>query len=138
MKRNIANVKVMGYGLPVIVILLVMALPAVAVEFGNTSQYAVAPQASFQSTSTMAGSGSAYTSNPTIGDDGTADYGGSSGPNRRKGKKDENPFGDQTIGDVGNPNEPGTPIGDAVLPLILMALAFCGVVYLRRKKALSR
>ena len=26
------------------------------------------------------------------------------------------------------------PIGDAMLPLMLMALAFCGVVYLRRKK----
>ena len=133
-----AIMKTMKRNIMMIVMAAALALPAVAVEFGNTSQYAVAPQASFQSTSTMAGSGSAYTSNPTIGDDGTADYGGSSGPNRRKGKKDENPFGDQTIGDVGNPNEPGTPIGDAVLPLILMALAFCGVVYLRRKKALSR
>ena len=28
-----------------------------------------------------------------------------------------------------------SPIGDAVLPLLLMSLAFCGVVYLRRKRA---
>jgi hypothetical protein len=26
------------------------------------------------------------------------------------------------------------PLGDAILPLLMMALAFCGVVYLRRKK----
>jgi len=33
----------------------------------------------------------------------------------------------------------GTPdIGDAVLPLSLMALAFCGVVALRRRKAVKR
>ena len=31
-----------------------------------------------------------------------------------------------------------SPIGDAVLPLLLCALAFCGVIYLRRRKALSR
>ena len=30
------------------------------------------------------------------------------------------------------------PIGDAVLPLLLMSLAFAGVVYSRRKKALNR
>ena len=40
-----------------------------------------------------------------------------------------------TIGDVGNPNEPGTPIGDAVLPLALMALAFgAGVAVRNRRK----
>jgi len=34
---------------------------------------------------------------------------------------------------VGPPTPPG-PIGDAVLPLLFFAAAFCGVVYLRRRK----
>lgn len=41
--------------------------------------------------------------------------------------------------DTGGDTPPGpSPIGDAVLPLMLMAVAFCGVIYYRRKKALSR
>ena len=31
-----------------------------------------------------------------------------------------------------------SPIGDALLPLMLMAVAFCGVVYLRRRKAAAK
>ncbi len=39
-----------------------------------------------------------------------------------------------------DPNNPGnqsneSPIGDAVLPLLLMAMAFAGVVYFRKRKA---
>ena len=129
MKRNIANVKVMGYGLPVIVILLVMALPTMAQPFGN--QPVTQPTAVFQSTSVMQGSGSAYSANPILNSDGTAAYSGSSsstvsGP--RRAKMDDpapsNPFGGQTIGNVGNPNEPGTPIGDALIPLMLFACAY--------------
>lgn len=43
-------------------------------------------------------------------------------------------------GGHGNPGEGGTdsPIGDAVLPLMLMAMSFCGTVYLRRQKALKQ
>ena len=40
------------------------------------------------------------------------------------------------------PDEPGQseeyPIGDALLPLLLMAVAFCGVVSLRRRKAAAK
>jgi len=32
----------------------------------------------------------------------------------------------------------GSPIGDAVLPMLLMAMLFAGVVYTRRRKAESR
>ena len=35
-------------------------------------------------------------------------------------------------GDQGG--DPGSPLGDAVLPLLAFALMFCGVVYFRRKK----
>ena len=30
--------------------------------------------------------------------------------------------------------DPGSPIGDAVLPLLLMAVAYCGVLLIRRKR----
>lgn len=57
-------------------------------------------------------------------------------PNRRRAKKeDPDPFGGQTIGEVGNPNEPGTPIGDAAVPMMLMALAWVMVRMIRRKAA---
>ena len=95
---------------------------------------ASAPSATFQSTSSMPGSGSEYSSNPTLNADGTAAYLGeansSSETNHqpRRAKKD---------GDENNPEISGedNPIGDAVLPLALMALAFGAVVAVRRRKA---
>ena len=113
-----------------------MALPTMAQTFGT--QKAEQPNAAFQSTSTMMGSGSSYSANPTLNSDGTASYDGasasapSSGP--RKAKK-EGEWGDTELG--GTPTEPGTPLGDAVLPLLLCALAFCGVIYLRRRKTVK-
>lgn len=60
-------------------------------------------------------------------------------PNRHRAKKEDpdpsNPFGGQTIGGVDNPNEPGTPIGDAAVPMMLMALAWVMVRMIRRKAA---
>ena len=110
-----------------------LALPATAQNFG-TPAAAVGeqkvPTAAFQSTSVMTGSGSQYSATPALNEDGTATYEGASyspakapaaGP--AKGPRKEN----WTI--------EGDPIGDAVLPLMLMAGAFAGVVYLRRRKA---
>ena len=113
------------------------ALPTMAQPFGN--QPVTQPTAVFQSTSVMQGSGSAYSANPILNSDGTAAYSGSapaSGPRRAKMDDPDpsNPFGGQTIGEVVNPNEPGTPIGDALIPLALMALAFAGIVAWRRRK----
>lgn len=74
---------------------------------------AQAPAATFHSTSAMQGSNSTYTSTPTIGDDGSAvgmyATAPSSGPRR-----------------VGPPTPGGdpTPLGDAALPLLLMAGAY--------------
>ena len=58
----------------------------------------------------------------------------------RRAKKEGNPFdGAGTAGDIGNPLEPAQPIGDAVLPLLLCAAVFCGVIAIRRKRsALNR
>lgn len=62
----------------------------------------------------------------TAGDN-PSDRGG--GPRRAK---KEDYFGDETIDDTGNPTQPGTPIGDAVLPLMLMAIGY--VVWKRRRR----
>ena len=158
-KTNIADVKVMGYRLRVtsyrlwvIGLLLWMALPTTAQP--QTFNGATAPQATFQSTNTMMGSGSRYASQPRLSTRGQAIYstmGTPSGPRRAKkadldgdGFDDEtgapvnpNPWGtgegQQTV-DNTDPNSPGTPIGDAVLPLTLMCMLAAGVVYLRRRK----
>ena len=121
MKQNIAIIAI-------IVVAAVMALPAAAQQF-NTFGGAVAPQASFQSTSTLQGTGSSYSSNPMLNSDGTATYNGASyspaeapsGPNKAKQG--------WTI--------EGTPIGDAVLPLMLCALAYL-IVRATRKRTLNR
>lgn len=112
-----------------------MALPTMAQTFGT--KYAEKPSVVFQSTSTMMGSGSTYSANPTLNTDGTAYYNGAAASGPRRVKMDgttptPNP-GDPESGEQDN-TEPG-PVGDAVLPLLLMALAFCGVVYMRKRKA---
>lgn len=119
----------------VIMGVVLMALPTMAQTFGT--KYAEKPSVVFQSTSTMMGSGSTYSANPTINTDGTAYYNGAaaSGPRRVKMDDPVTPPNPETDDD----DKDNTPLGDAVLPLLLCALAFCGVVYLRRKRsALSR
>ena len=101
-----------------------MALPALAQTFGTNQ--AEQPNASFQSTSTMTGSGSQYSANPTLNNDGTATYNNptpsnvpaGSGPRRTRPT-------DHT----------DTPLGDTLLPLLFMSLAFGMFVYFRRKRS---
>jgi hypothetical protein len=123
-------------------LLLAISFTAVAQIAGATQQEeqnafgASAPSAAFQSTSSMSGSGSTYSANPELNADGTAAYQGETySPAkaiRRPGgvRKDEN--------DIPNPDVEGQgndPIGDAVLPLLLMSLAFGMFVYFRRKRS---
>lgn len=123
MKQNLAIIAIF-------VVAAVMALPAVAQQF-NTFGGTMAPQTSFQSTSTMVGTGSAYSSNPMLNSNGTAVYNGASyGPH--KAKKDgygDNPWGtgeSEQSGTDHNMQDPGQPLGDAVLPLMLCALIYAG------------
>lgn len=106
-----------------------LALPATAQNFG-TPAAAVGeqkePNAAFQSTSAMTGSGSQYSANPTLNENGTATYEGASYSPAKAPAVGPKKVGGQTI--------EGTPIGDAVLPLLLMAVAFGGYIALRRKK----
>ena len=76
----------------------------------------------FQSTSVMSGSGSAYTANPVLNEDGTASYDGAEGTTRI-GKIRRDPA------TPGTPSTPGAggeqfPMGDAVLPLMMLAMAY--------------
>ncbi len=131
----------------VIAMAAAFSLPAVAQNpyaRDNHSQMG-APNHVFQSTSTMSGSGSSYSASPMLNSNGTAAYNGatyapSRGPRRAKMEDPDpsNPFYNETtgenenIGDTGTPNEPGTPIGDAVLPLMLMAIGY--MVWKRRRR----
>ena len=94
-----------------------------------------AQQQEWQSTSSMQESGSRYSSKVTpVGATGVGAMSSTtssfapaqapSGPRREKEK----------AGEVGETGDNNSPLGDAVLPLMLMAFAFSGVVALRRRK----
>ena len=129
------NIKVIGYRLWVIGVLmgaLMVSAPTKA-QFSNQDMFnAQAPSTTFQSTSTMMSSGSEYSSNPTIGDNGTAVA--PSSRIRTIGQR-RNDVGDDE--DNPNPDDIGNPIGDVVLPLLALAMVY-GVwcmVYRRKRRA---
>lgn len=108
-----------------------IALPTMAQTFGT--QKKEQPNAVFQSTSALQGSGSQYSANPMLNADGTASYNGvsasaPSGP--RHAKMDNNPNPD--VGGGGN-----TPLGDVVLPLVMLAGAYL-FWRARRRRGLSQ
>ena len=108
----------------ILVMVAAIVLPTVA-KIEQMEQ----PNMQFQSTSTMQASGSTLASQPMLNEDGTA-YNPSQAPAQSGPRK--------TGALPGNPGHSGsdnTPIGDAMIPLTLMALAFAGVIYMRRKRA---
>lgn len=126
-----------------IVIGVLSVVSVAAATFGTTYQpqrrgiqysqhYAEMPTLTMSSTgSVMMKSGSTLPMAAVSGTTTAEDY-APSGP--RRAKRDVGD-GEATEGDEDpdNPSEP-MPLGDVLWPLMLMALAFCGVVYLRRKK----
>lgn len=101
----------------------------------------MAQEQEWKSTSAMPTSGSAYSPKVNaVGATGvsematTTSSSQNSGP--RKAKKDygDNPWGDQQIVDQSQEDVSPDPLGDAVLPLLLMAVAFGGYIAIRRKK----
>ncbi len=120
-------------------LLIVMGLMSVL----SISAQALAqqPEAHMQSTSILQGSGSTlpqaaaegtYVTGTTIG---TYSPANASGPNRAK-KGDD----DWEDDDWGNTDDPwATPIGDAALPLALLALAYVGVrAFLNNKRKMTQ
>lgn len=103
--------------------------PAAGSRSGSSQRgIALAPEhmTAFRSTSSMPLSGSAL---PMAAATGTTVAIWGSGPLRG-----ENPFGDETIDDVVNPNEPGTPIGDT--PWILFGLMLGAYAIVKRRRGI--
>lgn len=106
------------------IIMIIMAVALYALP-------AVAQNMEFRSTSTMQGSGNYVAPVTAVGATSAAStYSPAQAPSGPRK-------------DIITPGNPGnqsneSPIGDAVLLLMGMAVAFCGVIYYRRKKALSR
>lgn len=108
-------------------VLTITCLSFVLMTYGQ--DFSSFPLAEFQSTSAMKGSGSAYSSNPMINADGTASYRGASYKPAQASGVRKGPV--KTDGDK---DGPAFPIGDAVLPLMLMALGY-GIWRVRKKSS---
>lgn len=116
-------------------LLILVAISSVL--FINAQPQTRYPQAQMQSTSSFMGAGSSlpqaavsgtYITGPSIGSYSPTSMPG--GP-RRSG---ENPFGDNTIDDVNNPLQPGTPIGDGVWVMTVLAIVYAGWIARKRRK----
>ena len=115
---------------------ILMVISMVGVLSVSAQQPTEQPQAQFQSTSTLQGSGSAYSASPAINADGTAySPAATPGKNIRRATKDEDD--DEIV--IVTPGQGGSqaPIGDAVLPLLLMAMAFAGMTYIRKRRTVK-
>ena len=87
----------------------------------------------WQSTSAMQTSGSAYSPQvTTVGATAVPSEATTTGASYSPGRPGTIKRGFDTGGETGKSEE--SPVGDAVLPLMLMALVFCGVIALRRKR----
>lgn len=106
-------------------VLIVCLLPLVAFA-----------QQDWRSTSTMTGSGSAYM--PEVTSVGSAEA-SEMATTTTAGSPAKAPGGPRRGKIDGADDKPSdqSPIGDAVLPLMLMAFAFGGVVYLRRRQTVE-
>lgn len=115
--------------LMILMAVALVALPTMAQSFSSQTPMNTV----FQSTSTMTPTGSQYSSNPMINSDGTAynpaEASSTSGPH--KAKQGSLPGMPDTSGQ-GN-----TPIGDALIPLMLCAGAYL-IIRARRRMVRSK
>jgi len=114
--------------------LLVMAFVSpIMAQWNNTPQdqsiSAEPTSASFRSTGTMTASGSRYASTPMLSADGSPTYDGAGSP--ASGPRRIGPAPDSDIS-----TEDLVPIGDALIPLLLMAAMY--VLLIRRTAAKRR
>ena len=119
----------------VLLMAAVFALPAIAGwNTAGINKDATTTQQTFHSTSTMQGSGSSHSYMPaSLNEEGRATYADpfDSPMHAPKGPRRVIEYNEE----VGDDNDPGSPIGDAVLPLLLFAAAFGGVITFRRRRA---
>jgi len=112
------------------IVMIIMAVALIALP-------TMAQEDQWQSTSSMQGSGSAYSSQVTAV--GATDI-NSLATTTESYSPSKAPGGPRK--EFGKPTNPGDqseeyPLGDAVLPMLIMAMLFAGVVYSRRKRALK-
>lgn len=149
------NVKVKDYRLSVIILLAMMPIMMSAVEYKNMYQpvegrmqpaaqlQTTVPSVNFQSTSTLTGSGSALSATPMLNADGTANTPAPTMSRPRRIDANGDGFDDETglpVENIDNPNPSGqdnTPLGDAVLPLLLLALAYLSTRVPLKSRALK-
>ena len=118
-----------------------VALPTMAQSFGSKRSVENDQQAAqnytaepFRSTSAMQTSGSAYSPNPTLNTDGTAYNPADVNGLNNNPRQPRRSFGENKDG--GTTTDTSSPIGDAVWPLMLMALAYLGwSLFFRRRRA---
>lgn len=117
--------KLLTVGLLLASLYVMAQIPREQQAFGATM-----PATTFQSTgSSMMSTGSAYSSNPVLSSDGTATMNGASySPAHRPGG------GPRRAGAFDDPDE-DMPIGDALIPLLLMVMAYAISILLRRRKS---
>ena len=120
----------------VMIMAAVFALPAMAGWIKQEQQNATEQQSAFQSTSAMQGSGSPYSSTPIeLNDKGIATYEDTTEPEPAYIVRGPRKVGSMPGMPDTKDTKDNTPIGDAVLPMMLMAAAAAGAVAWRRRKA---
>ena len=119
---NMKNVKVISLGLMVIGMLLA-SMPAMAAPAQQAHEW--------QSTSTMQMSGSNYSAQVgAIGATTVSEMATTTNSTPAKIGGRQKSIGTNQDGGEGSED---SPIGDALIPLLLCALAFCGVIAFRRR-----
>lgn len=110
------------------IMMIIMAAALVALP-------TMAQEQQWQSTSAMQGTGSTLA--PQVTAVGATSVGQMATTTSSPVKAPNGPR--RVIEDNNDPGQldEGSPLGDAVLPLMLMAMLFAGVVYTRRRKALN-
>lgn len=103
------------------IIMIIMAVALFALP-------AMAQQQEWKSTSSMQGTGSYVAPVTAVGATSVEDMATTTSSAKAPGGPRR---GFYTPGESGQSE--GSPIGDAVLPLLFLSLAFCGVIYLRRR-----
>ena len=104
----------------------------------------MAQQQEWKSTSAMQGAGSSYSPQVTaVGATSVGEMATTTGSAKAPGGPRRSFDGGSYEGGGTNPGEtgfkdPGSPIGDAVLPLMLMAIAFGGYIAIKRRKLTAK
>ena len=124
-------------------LMIVMMLSVASLAFATAQSLAQQPEVQMHSTSVMQGSGSTlpqaaaggtYVTGATVG---TYSPANASGPNRARRAADEDDDPDDPDTPPVNPHGPNEdPLGDALLPLALLALAFAFGKWIARTKPL--